>query len=128
MIILNFTHPLTENDVNKIQEITGKEVTKILDISSQIDTDKDLEPQLAVMLEDTGLSSKEWQTTPLIVNLPSLSYSAAVLLSMFHGLTGYFPPVLRLSPLKGALPPLFEVAEILNLQEIRSKFREKRKI
>jgi len=39
---------------------------------------------------------------------------------------GYFPPVLRLKPVAGALPPRFKVAEILNLQAIRQDARARR--
>jgi len=39
---------------------------------------------------------------------------------------GYFPPVLRLRPVKDALPPRFEPAEILNLQALRDQARSRR--
>jgi hypothetical protein len=39
---------------------------------------------------------------------------------------GYFPPVLRLRPVEGALPPRFEAAETLNLQGVRDAARKKR--
>jgi hypothetical protein len=39
---------------------------------------------------------------------------------------GYFPPCLRLRPIKDSLPPQFEIAEILNLQEMREKARTRR--
>jgi hypothetical protein len=39
---------------------------------------------------------------------------------------GYFPPVVRLRPVAGSLPPRYEVAEILNLQAIRDEARKRR--
>jgi hypothetical protein len=39
---------------------------------------------------------------------------------------GYFPPVLRLRPVAGSVPPQFEVAEILNLQAVRDRARGSR--
>ena len=48
------------------------------------------------------------------------------MLAELHGRLGYFPPVLRLRPVEGALPPRFEVAEILNLQDVRDAARAKR--
>ena len=55
-----------------------------------------------------------------------LNYSAAVVLAQVHGRSGYFPPVLRLRPVRDEIPPRFEVAEILNLQVMRERAREKR--
>jgi len=40
---------------------------------------------------------------------------------------GYFPPCVRLRPVKDALPPRFEVAEVLNLQAVRDGARRKRR-
>ncbi|MCS7301391.1 MAG: CRISPR-associated protein Csx15 [Fimbriimonadales bacterium] len=53
---------------------------------------------------------------------------AATLLAELHGRMGYFPPVLRLRPVEGAVPPRFEVAEILNLQQIRDTARSQRAV
>lgn len=53
------------------------------------------------------------QTGPLLLNLPSLSCSAAVFLTMVHSRTGYFPPVLRLAPETGNMVIHFKVVEIL---------------
>jgi hypothetical protein len=39
---------------------------------------------------------------------------------------GYFPACLRLRPIEGSVPPRYEVAEILNLQDIRNTARKKR--
>ena len=38
----------------------------------------------------------------------------------------YFPPVLRLRPVLGSLPPRYEVAEALNLQSVRDLARNAR--
>ena len=39
---------------------------------------------------------------------------------------GYFPPVLRLRPVPDAVPPRFEVVEIINLQGVREEARQSR--
>jgi hypothetical protein len=39
---------------------------------------------------------------------------------------GYFPPIVRLKPVAGALPPRYEVAEVINLQGVRDTARKKR--
>jgi len=49
-----------------------------------------------------------------------------VLLAELHGRMGYFPPIVRLRPVPNALPPRFEVAEIINLQAVREAARTRR--
>lgn len=65
---------------------------------------------------------------PSHTNQPSgLNFSAVVLTAELHGRMGYFPAVLRLKPVPGSVPPRFEVAEILNLQAVRSEARARRR-
>lgn len=126
MKIINFAHPLTNEQLQEIKALTKTEITAILDINSQISAEKPLAPQIEKMLDSTGLSSQEWQTSTLLINLPSLNYSAAALLAQLHGRIGYFPPVLRLHPLTEKIPFRYAVTEILNLQAIREHARKKR--
>ncbi len=126
MRIVNFAHPLTEEHLREIEALAGLRVSEVTDVPSQIDPQEPLEPQVEAMLDGLNLTSRQWQTLPLLVNLPSLSCSAAVLLALLHGRTGYFPSVLRLRPETGGLVSRFTVAEILNLQAVRERAREKR--
>ena len=126
MQILNFSHPLTETQIAKIEELAGKKISGVINIDSQIDTTKSIEEQIAEMLDRTGLTSEDWQTKTLLINLPSLNYSAAALLAQLHGRIGYFPSILRLRPVTDGITPRFEPAEILNLQAMRERAREKR--
>ena len=126
MRILNFAHPLTAENLAQIEALTGVKVEEVKEVPSQIDPQQSLEPQIEALLDGLGLTAGEWQTAPLIINLPALNYSAAVLLAQLHGRMGHFPPVLRLRPVPGSLVPRFEVAEILNLQAIRERARGKR--
>ena len=72
------------------------------------------------------LSAHEWQTASILINPPSLNFITALVLAKLHGRMGYFPPVVRLRPVEDALPPRYEVAEILNLQAVRDAARLKR--
>lgn len=123
MIILNFSHPLTTEQISQIGELTGQEVERVVDVNSQIDVQRPLAEQVQAMVEACGLTSNELQTLPIILNLPALNYSAAVLLAELNGRMGYFPAVIRLRPVAGSTPPRFEVAEILNLAEVRAQAR-----
>jgi len=127
MILLNFTHAMTQELIAQVEAITEQNIERVVEIPAQIDPQKPLTPQIVAMVDAAGLTPKEWQSLPILINLPSLSYSAAVLLAELHGRMGYFPPCLRLRPVKDALPPRFEVAEVLNLQAVRDGARRKRK-
>lgn len=126
MRIINFAHPLTEDNLRAIEALAGCTVSEVIEVPSQVDLQIPLEPQIASQLDGLGLSPREWQTGPLLINLPSLNYSAAVVLALVHGRTGHFPPVLRLAPETGNVVPRFKVVEILNLQTVRERAREKR--
>ena len=126
MYLINFAHPLTETHLRKIQEITGKTITEVKEIPSQIDHNYPIEPQIEALLDKTDFTPQQWQTETFLVNLPALSLSAGVVLAILHGRAGYFPPILRFRQVSEEIPPCFEVAEILNLQAIRERAREKR--
>ena len=126
MQLLNFAHPLTDAQLAKIEELAGKKISGVINIDSQIDTAKPIEEQVAAMLDRTGLTSQDWQTKPLLINLPSLNFSAAAMLAQLHGRMGYFPSILRLRPVTEGIAPRFEAAEIINLQAMRERAREKR--
>lgn len=125
MKIINFSHPLTTKQLEQIENITRQEIDEVITIASQINTDEPLEPQIELMLVSTKLSAEDWQTQPLIINLPALNFSAAIMLAKLHGIMGYFPTILRLKPTSGATPPRFELAEVINLHAIRMKARSR---
>ncbi|CUU08145.1 hypothetical protein GBSOP10_10546 [Armatimonadetes bacterium GBS] len=126
MILINFAHPLTEQQKSQIEQITGKAVDKIIDIPVQFDNAQPFEPQVLSLLDRVGLSSQEWQTLPILINLPSMNVITAILLAELHGRMGYFPTIIRLRPIQGSTPPQFEVAEVINLQAIRDSARTRR--
>jgi len=131
MLILNFAHPLTEEHLAQIEALTGQKIERVIVVNSQIDPQQPLAPQVAAMADAAGLTPEEWQTRPILVNPPSLNFSAVALIAELHGRMGYFPPCIRMRPVVGpdgqrVVPPRFEVAEILNLQAIRDEARRLR--
>ena len=126
MLVVNFAHPLTEAQLARIAELTSQPIERIFDVRSQFDHQQSFAHQAQVLIEEVGLTAQEWQTTPLVINPPSLSPVACLVLAELHGRMGYFPPVVRLRPVQGSVPPQFEVAEIIDLQTVRQKAREKR--
>ncbi|MCS6927770.1 MAG: CRISPR-associated protein Csx15 [Candidatus Binatia bacterium] len=126
MILLNFAHPLTPDQLQQIVTLTGRAVERVIAIPCQIDPQLPLVPQVRALIEQVGLSAQEWQTLPLLVNPPSLNFIAVVLLAELHGRCGYFPAHVRLRPVHGSLPPQYEVAEVINLQAVRDEARSRR--
>ena len=123
MIILNFAHPLTPAHLEQIQTLAGEPVDEVIEIKTHFDNSQPFEPQLTVLLDEVPLTPEQWQTVPLLINPPAYNYVAVLLLAELHGRMGYFPACLRLRPVEDAVPPRFEVAEILNLQKVRDGAR-----
>jgi hypothetical protein len=121
MIVLNFAHPLTEDQKAKIEDLTGQKIERVISIPTQIDHQQPLAPQVVALADAVGFSPMEWQTPPLLVNPPSLNFIAVALLAEIHGRCGYFPPCIRLRPVKDALPPRYEVAEVIDLEAMREE-------
>ena len=126
MLLLNYSHPLTDDQLDAIRRLTGDAQIEVRDIASHVDLQRPLAAQVVALAEAAALSPRQWQTAPILVNAPALNYSAVALLAELHGRMGYFPPVLRLRPVADALPPRYEVAEILNLQALRNEARTRR--
>jgi len=83
----------------------------------QLDLEAPIAPQIIERLE---------VEEPVILNLPGYAPAAAVVLAEIHGRIGHFPSVIRLKPAAGSAVTKYEVAEIINLQEIRETARTKR--
>jgi hypothetical protein len=126
MLIINFSHPLTTTQLARIAEMTGQMIERVLDVPAQFDPARSYVEQGRDLADKAGLTAEQWQTLPLLVNLPSHNVIAAVLLAELHGRAGYFPAVLRLRPIAGVTPPQYEVAELINLQEMRDLARKER--
>ncbi len=125
MLILNFTHPLTDEHRTQIEALAGIAIDEIRTIPVQIDQAQPLEPQIRALVDSAGLTSEEWQTRLLLINSPGYAPAAFVLLAELHGRIGHFPSLIRLRPKAGPLPA-YEVAEVLNLQSIREDARARR--
>lgn len=127
MILLNFSHPFTEAQREQVRALLDEHVTlEIFHIPTHFDAQQPYLLQVQDLLAHLPLNPADLQTTPLLLNLPSFNVIAALVLAELHGRIGYFPPVLRLRPVENALPPRYEVAEILNLQAMRDSARAKR--
>ena len=125
MLILNFTHPLTDENKAQIEALAGNAIDEIRTIPVQVEQAEPLEAQIVAIVDATGLSSQEWQTRPLLINPPGYAPAAFGLLAELHGRIGHFPSLIRMRPQPGPITS-FEVAELTNLQEIRESARQRR--
>lgn len=126
MLIINFSHPLTPEQLEQLARLTQQPSPQVVTINVQFDTMRPFADQAQALVDQVGLSPAAWQSMPLLVALPALNYGAAAVLAELHGRCGYFPPLIRLRPVPAVIPPRFEVAEIVNLQQIRDEARQSR--
>jgi len=126
MVIINFSHPLTEEHIAQIEGITGQEVERLIAVKTHFDNARPFAEQVEALVQSVGLSPEEWQTLPIVIHPPALNFIAITLLAYLHGLMGYFPAIIRLRPVEGSTPPRYEVAEVINLQAVRDLARERR--
>ncbi len=125
MLILNFTHPLIDEQRAQIESLASTSIAEVRDIPVQINQEEPFEPQIVSIVDASGLSSEDWQTLPLLINPPGYAPAAFVLLAELHGRIGHFPSLIRLRPKPGPVTS-YEVAELLNLQSIREAARRRR--
>jgi len=126
MILLNFSHPLSAAQLLIAESLIQSKFTSTVDIKTHLDHQTSFPLQVKKLISDIALTSQEWQNARILVVPPSLSIISCILLSELHGRMGYFPAVLRVKPVPGSTPPVFEPAEVLNLQAIRDASRENR--
>jgi hypothetical protein len=126
MILLNFSHPITQAQQAQIEALTGQSIAQTIDAMPHFEEQQPFGPQLQALLTQVALTPTQWQSEPILVVLPSLNFIAAALLAELHGRMGYFPPVVRTRPVADVLPRRYEVAELLDLQGIRETARKAR--
>ncbi len=126
MVLLNFGHPLTSEQVRAAREMTGSDLAVIIDVAVWLDLDKPIQPQLEDLIEKIA-GHVDLRNEPCLVSLPGLNIATAVVLAILHGRSGYFPLVLKLEPVKDAHPPRYALAEIVDLQAVRDAARSHRR-
>lgn len=126
MIVVNFSHPLSEEQQRRIEALTGQTIDAVYDIPCQLDQDKAFAPQIAGIIDAVPVLAEDWQTNSVLVNLPGLHNAAALVVAELHGRMGHFPACVRIRPVAGSVPTQFEVAEIINLEAVRREARTRR--
>ena len=122
--ILNFSHPITYLQKEKIETIIQKSINEVIELPTQLDESCSFRPQLCDLISKAKISSESLQNGEYIINLPGFSPAAAVLISELHGRMGHFPTVIRLKKVEGTTPPVYDVEEIMDLQAVRDEARK----
>ena len=126
-LVLNFSgHPVLPGQQKKIRNIMGWPMLDVIDVP--IGTVSENERFLRVAIEKVDsidLLPEEWQTVPIVVIPAGYSYLWSPIIAELHGRLGHFPDVVRIRPVKDEREK-FEVAEILDLRDIRHQARAKR--
>lgn len=127
MLLLNFSHPLTAAQIQQLETLCGQPLTQVISVAVHFDEQQPFEEQLNALMNGIAITSKQWQTEAILVVPPAYNFIAAAVLADLHGKMGYFPSIVRLRPVVGAVIRQFEIAEILDLQNLRNRARQERK-
>src|SRR5258708_38409769 len=91
ILVLNFAHPLTEQQQAQIEELAGANIEEIITIPTLIDEQEPVGPQTTRLVEAIDLSTDDWHTRNILINPPGYVPAAALLLAEIHGRIGHFP-------------------------------------
>jgi hypothetical protein len=123
MLIINFGHPLTEAHLAHIREWAGQDIERVITVPTHFDHAKPFAEQVHKLFATIPFTPEQWRTIPLVVNPPGLAPITAVLIAELYSRCGLLPTIVRLRPISGAVPPQFEVAELIDLQEVHDMAR-----
>jgi len=126
IVIVNFSHPITDAQRTQVESLAGNPVSRVCDVAVDMHVDQAVLPQTVSWVDQVELSPHDWQTLPIVVNLPGLAIAAGCLLAELHGRLGHFPTVMRIRPVGGSVPVRYEVAELIDLQRARDDARARR--
>jgi hypothetical protein len=126
VIVVNFSHPLTPAQVLQIGALAGPSVEQVIEIASQFEESQPSVSQATGLANRCGYTETGWQTLALLIVPPAFSFIALALLAELYGRMGCFPTCIRLRRVPEVLPPQYEVAELLDLQNVRKQARRRR--
>lgn len=123
-IVVNFAHPLTDGQHVALAAAYGP-IDRVIEVRTEFDQTQPFAVQARQLVDQVALPAREWQTSTIVVNPPSLSAIACAVLAELHGRIGHFPPIVRLRPATGVAGH-YEFAETINLQQVRDSARTRR--
>lgn len=127
IIIVNFTHPLTEDQLQDIRRELNCIIQRIIECRVQFDHERSFAEQAREVVDKVDLNSREWQSAPIAVCLPGLSEAAVTILAEIHGRSGHFPTIIRRKPVTAEGATHYEFTEAIDLAAIRDNSRAERR-
>lgn len=121
--IVNFTHELGPEQLTAIEQHVGQRIDRVVNALTDFEHETPFAEQSWALLDSVDV---DWENLSLLIVPPAYSPITAVLLAQLHGLIGHFPTIVRLRPVTGHIPKRFELAEIVDLDEIRMEARRRR--
>ena len=126
MNIVNFSHPLTGQQLAQIASQVGQVPDTVIDVGIQFDVAQAFVPQVVALLDTIDVDTVRWQSETWLVVLPSLNFITAILLAELHGRMGHFPAIVRLRPTTGSVITEYVIEEIIDLEQVRQAARHRR--
>lgn len=128
MIILNFSHPLTQEQKEQIRQKAGISKndwnnSRVIRVNCYINIEKDLPRQINQILEN--IPNYVWNGHVMIVP-PPIAHSAILISIGIRERCGYYPQAIRIKRVTKSLPPKFVVAEVIDLNNFKEKSRSMR--
>jgi len=118
-MILNFSHPLTDEQLKELNVSKEFELT----IKTQLDLQKGFVEQISNLLgEIPDLSQRV--NEPFLLVPPALSPAACVVLAAISAVKGQLPHILRLKPKPDSAIVQYQIGEVIDLQEVYSQFKQ----
>jgi hypothetical protein len=121
MLLLNFSHPLSEVQLSAIEAMLSQKISQKIDCQVYFDNQHSFLQQVRDLFSSGALPVKAIETEPVLVNLPSHSFIAALILVELHGRIGHFPAIIRIGPAPERVPVIYQVSEIVDLQTLRDE-------
>jgi len=127
-LILNFSgHPVLGGQLGAIEKMMHWPSSQVIDVPvGTISEDHGFVASIVKKIEAVDLLPAQWQTSNIVVIPAGYSALWSVVLAELHGRLGYFPDVVHLRPAAGSSKEKFEVAEVMNLRDVRHASRGKR--
>jgi hypothetical protein len=128
VMVLNFSHPLTDGQRQRIAALLNTLEDDLLEhrVQTQIEHAKPLALEATRLVDAVGWTAETWESAAFLVNPPGLSVAALAVIAEIHGRCGHFPTVICVAPVVGSTPLEFVVNEVINLQAVRDQARVKR--
>lgn len=121
MIVLNYSHPITPSQLRQLRDAFpdyDPDDIHVVNLDCQLDPNAEFGPQIQDLADAADLLPEQWQNDNIIVNLPALAQAAALLLAELFRRMGTFPKCLRFKRVSAGVPPVFELAEVMDPESL----------